>query len=341
MFRRAFATATRRRAMPEGPEVSSLADGLMRHVRRGDARIVGARIVSGRYATNAPPEGWDTLNEMLPLHVRAVRNKGKFMYYELSEGVSLWSTLGMSGGWTLRAHRHARLELDLDLPEREKEVLTFYDSRNFGTFKACFDDQKLRDRLARLGPSWTEPGQVTLDAFRALLRRGGKPQRERRLAVFLMDQTKTAGVGNYILAEALYAARIHPWARVGDIAKDDAVVAALHAAISEISTGSMQAQIVSAARRAGLTGGEGGGGGGGGGGGAGGGAGGGGGCGSGFALKVYGKQTCPRGLRVRRDKSGPHKRTIHWVPAVQVVGAEGAEAARSERSRLRTEESSR
>ena len=47
-----------------------------------------------------------------------------------------------------------------------------------------------------------------------------------------MDQTKTAGIGNYILAEALYAARIHPWARVGDVAQDDAVIAALHSAIA-------------------------------------------------------------------------------------------------------------
>ena len=316
MQRRSFMT-TCPRALPEGPEVSSLADGLRHHVEEGNsnensnnARIVSARIVSGRYATGAPPEGWDEFTAMLPLDVHGVRNKGKFMYYELAAGVSLWSTLGMSGGWTLRPHRHARLALDLERSSSH-DVLTFYDSRNFGTFKACFDDEKLQARLARLGPSWTQPGEVTLDVFRHLLAKGGKPQRRRRLAVFLMDQTKTAGVGNYILAEALYAARIHPWARVGDVAQDDGVVAALHAAISDISMGSLDAQRGSAARRAGLPplpglrkkgafGGTGG-------------------CGGDFALKVYGKNACPSGFPVVRDRNGPHKRTIHWVPEVQVL----------------------
>lgn len=299
--------------MPEGPEVSSLVDGLRHHVDDSSsiARIVSARIVSGRYTTGAPPEGWDEFTARLPLDVLGVSNKGKFMYYELAAGVSLWSTLGMSGGWTLRPHRHARIALVLERSSSH-EVLTFYDSRNFGTFKACFDDEELRARLARLGPSWTQPGEVTLDVFRQLLAKGGKPQRRRRLAVFLMDQTKTAGVGNYILAEALYAARIHPWARVGDVAQDDGVVAALHAAIGEISMGSLDAQRGSAARRAGLPplpglGTKG----------AFGGAGGG--CGGDFALKVYGKNACPRGFQVLRDRNGPHKRTIHWVPAVQVL----------------------
>ena len=220
---------------------------------RGDGcvRVVGARIVSGRY-TSQNPEGWTDFLDMLPLELHSVQNKGKFLYFQLCSGVSIWSTLGMSGGWTLRPHRHARLELDLLRGQTFGERLTFYDSRNFGTFKACFDDENLRKRLTRLGPSWTEPGEVTLDVFRALLRKGGKPQRRRRLAVFLMDQTKTAGIGNYILAEALYAARIHPWARVGDVAQDDAVIAALHSAISEISMGSLEAQRGSAARRAGL-----------------------------------------------------------------------------------------
>ena len=319
--RRTFVAATSRREMPEGPEVSSLADGLRHHFAdvagRGDGcvRVVGARIVSGRY-TSQNPEGWTDFINMLPLELRSVQNKGKFLYFQLCSGVSIWSTLGMSGGWTLRQHRHARLELDLLRGQTFGERLTFYDSRNFGTFKACFDDENLRKRLTRLGPSWTEPGEVTLDVFRALLRKGGKPQRRRRLAVFLMDQTKTAGIGNYILAEALYAARIHPWACVGDVAQDDAVIAALHSAISEISMGSLEAQRGSAARRAGLSnsasykrdrvfskhsG-----------------------CGSGFTLHVYGKSVCPRGYKVVRDRSGPHKRTIHWVPEWQVFGSEGA-----------------
>ncbi len=349
---RAFASLTAPRAMPEGPEVSALADGLRRHLLAAPRHLVGARVVSGRYAARredsaaaaaaaaAAPDGWDALLRRLPLGLRGVRNKGKFIYFELDGGVSLWSTLGMSGGWTLRPHRHTRLQLHLDdsraaaaaadddardddRRRRTPETLYFYDSRNFGTFKVCFDDAELRARLGRLGPSWPHD-EVDLATFRALLGRGGKPQRRRRLAVFLMDQTKTAGVGNYILAEALYAARIHPWARVGDVAQDPGLVETLHTAIREITLGSLASQQASAARRAGLPSppptptasadafGAGG-------------ANGGSGCGGSFALQVYGRRVCGRGFAVVRDQNGPHKRTIHWVPDLQVLGTGSAD----------------
>ena len=135
-----------------------------------------------------------------------------------------------------------------------------------------------------------------------------------------MDQTKTAGIGNYILAEALYAARVHPWARVGDVAGCPDLVEALHTAIREITLGSLASQQASSARRAGLPPppspvaptdafGKGGGGGGGGSG-----------CGGDFALQVYGRRVCGQGFSVVCDRNGPHKRTIHWVPDLQILG---------------------
>jgi formamidopyrimidine-DNA glycosylase len=75
---------------------------------------------------------------------------------------------------------------------------------------------------------------VTLAVFRALLSKGGKAQRRRRLAVFLMDQTKTSGVGNYILSEALYEAGVHPWATVGEVAADDGLAADLFHALRRV-----------------------------------------------------------------------------------------------------------
>lgn len=366
---RFFAVATAARRVPEGPEVTSLADGLMDYIvttpRKNHKRvsIVKANIVSGRYLDSTDPAadstskqktqrakpaeeeekapaGWRDLLRQLPLEILSVKNKGKFLFFELSDGVSLWSTLGMSGGWTLQRHHHSRIELHIEhdnvlIEERNnggndtqdnvgssahrlRQILTFYDSRNFGTFKACFKDTELQERLSRLGPSWAHD-EVSLDHFRKLLQKGGKPQQRRLLAVFLMDQTKTSGIGNYILAEVLYAARIHPWARVGDVAVNDDLTACLHGAIREVSLSSLAAQRDSAARRAGLPslpglrtygafdgrkrGYKG--------------------CGSSFDLKVYGRKYCPRGLPVLRDNNGPHKRTIHWVPEWQVLGSSG------------------
>ena len=98
--------------MPEGPEVTSLADGLMEYTvttpRRNLKRvnIVSANIVSGRYSDSstdsiagsaseqkfkeatraqgksAVPAGWHKLLRRLPLEILSVKNKGKFLFFE-------------------------------------------------------------------------------------------------------------------------------------------------------------------------------------------------------------------------------------------------------------------
>ena len=55
-----------------------------------------------------------------------------------------------------------------------------------------------------------------------------------------MDQGKTAGIGNYILSESLYLARVFPWARCGQL--DDATWHDLHAAASDVIARSHAAQ---------------------------------------------------------------------------------------------------
>ena len=60
------------------------------------------------------------------------------------------------------------------------------------------------------------------------------------VAKFLMDQGKTAGIGNYLLSETLYKARVYPWASCGDL--DPAAWAAVHAAAAETIGTSYAAQ---------------------------------------------------------------------------------------------------
>ena len=52
----------------------------------------------------------------LPLALDRVGCKGKFLYFALAGDASLWSTLGMTGGWTLRpAPRSGPLSRELQL----------------------------------------------------------------------------------------------------------------------------------------------------------------------------------------------------------------------------------
>jgi hypothetical protein len=175
--RRALLHATRAQRLPEGPEVAVLAEslslrygkanfpptdgmrrtvgGIVNDVDRpaGDVtwRLRDARVLSGRYgAGGTEPGGWPGLMHLIHSHpngpelkLRAVRFRGKFLYFQLhgldgldglggadgasgqaSAGsqppagaghLSLWSTLGLTGGWTVRSgHPHARLVLTME-----------------------------------------------------------------------------------------------------------------------------------------------------------------------------------------------------------------------------------
>jgi endonuclease VIII len=82
-------------------------------------------------------------------------------------------------------------------------------------------------RVARLGPDIMERPPA-LDDMVARLRRA---HRSREFGEALLDQTLVSGVGNMWKAEALWAARVSPWARLGELS-DEALRGVLAAAAS-------------------------------------------------------------------------------------------------------------
>lgn len=288
------------RMMPEGPECHALADTLHKRLGGGRYALEGVDVLSGRYAT-APPANLAALSAKLPLTLSGVRCRGKFIYFALAGDVSLWSTLGMSGGWTLGDHRHARLALTFrgegdDGPSR----LSFYDARNFGTLTVCFEPGRLDEKLASLGLSWLEDGESPDfdEKFAAIVDASVRRTPAKPLAVFLMDQKRTSGIGNYLLSEILWATGTRWDAAIGDVS--DARWAAIRDAALLLIRKSRDAQLgddrgrpLRAMRD--------------------------------FRLAAYGRAADPDGHPVRRV-TGPHGRTIHWVPERQ-VGPDEAEAA--------------
>ena len=112
-----------------------------------------------------------------------------------------------------------------------------------------------------------------------------------------MDQGKTAGIGNYILSEALHRAAVWPWAACGDLAEAD--WEALHGAVAEVARGSYASQAERAAARGGLSPTRG--------------------SFGDFRLHVYRQERTPDGLAVLRAQ-GPHGRAVWWVPELQTKG---------------------
>ncbi len=192
--------------MPELPEVETIRRDLARRlpgarivaVWRGDAPGVdpGIQALTGR--TLAPP-----------------LRRGKYLALPLDDGRLLAIHLRMSGRLFLAPpgeprDPYVRAEWTLeDLPDGGRGVLRFRDVRKFGQVR-ILDPSAWADLDRRLGPEPLAP-TFTVDALAARLR--GR----RSLKGALLDQSVVAGLGNIYVDEVLWAARLHPLRRAGDL----------------------------------------------------------------------------------------------------------------------------
>lgn len=196
--------------MPEGPEVKRNTDFLNRQL--SGKIIEEIKILSGRYTKEKGPFiGYEEMLEKM-LIISEVLCKGKFIYFKFQDGSSLWSTLGMSAAWQKKETKHSRVYIKTNYGN---EVF-FNDIRNFGTLKYVITEKELKDKLNTLGPDVLS-SYVDTDLF--LERLNKKPKWS--IAKALMNQSVVSGIGNYLKAEILYAAKISPHRLCKDLTRAD------------------------------------------------------------------------------------------------------------------------
>lgn len=312
--------------MPEGPEVRTLVDQLQPGVGK---RLVNLKFVSGRYCTHGSPKGFDEFRKTMTNYktddgnndiIQEWNCKGKFIWLSLDKGSkvdlvdedvkddfhrSIWITLGMSGRFQRDAflqqkeddgktHNQPRWYFEfLDTEgdsERETKKIYYYDTRNFGTLIFSTSLKELTDKLSTLGPDILDYSDISEEVFMTAFR---KPRQTMNVCKFLMDQKKIAGVGNYLLSEALYRSNLDPFADLGEIS--DAQAMDLYKEIIDTSAKSYESQGVTRANGGSyrdVDGNEG---------------------KFAFFLQCYGREYCPQGRKIIRETKGPHGRTIWYV----------------------------
>jgi formamidopyrimidine-DNA glycosylase len=192
--------------MPELPEVE--------HARRGLERWLAGHAVTRAFSRT-----------LVGRRVLSVARRGKWLRLTLSDGVLLFSHLGMTGRWLRRAaddppERWERARVDVDGASAR-----YVDPRRFGRLVVS---RKELPAWGALGPDPLTEGVDTRAMGRALARRS------RTVKEALMDQSLLAGVGNILATEALWTARIDPRSRTDALSPRDvsAIARGLRAAIA-------------------------------------------------------------------------------------------------------------
>jgi formamidopyrimidine-DNA glycosylase len=205
-------------AMPELPEVEI--------VRRELAKLRGSTIV--RLESN-DARIFEGRIDVVDRVIREVGRRGKWLRFELDEGL-VFSHLGMTGDWTLRAEGDGPLPFErLRMTVARKGEVTsarYTDPRRFGRFIATASDI---EAWQKLGPDpWLEG--IDEPRLLALLEK-----RRRAVKEVLLDQGLLAGVGNILAIEGLWRARIDPRAPAWRMTARDvhAIAAGLRAILEQ------------------------------------------------------------------------------------------------------------
>lgn len=265
--------------MPEGPECRRVAEGLLQSTQH--KKLTEIKILGGRFLKKKPV-GLDDLT--FPTSVIGGGVKGKFIWLELENEMTLWITLGMSGFWSKEKLPHSHLALCFE----DGTTVYFVDQRRFGTFRVA-SQTELQKKLKSLGIDLLNDSSISL--FDAIEQFERVP--EKTVTEALMDQRLFAGIGNYIKCEMLYRSGIHPLRKVKELDTVDigrlwqSCVRIMNASYKQGGASIRNYQDVDANKGEFV-----------------------------FEFEVYGRKLDPLGNKVERMET-PDGRTTHWVPTMQ------------------------
>ncbi len=217
--------------MPELPEVETIRRQLTPIV---EGRVLErVRVLDARWSVPLSPAELE--GALAGRRVERLSRRGKYLLWELQDGVRLAQHLRMTGSILCDppvAPAHARVHMELSGGAQTPCRLVVVDPRRFGTGQLLAGEEAATAFFsARLGLEPLEEG-FTAEHLRALARGRRAP-----IKAFLLDQRRVAGVGNIYADEALFAAGIHPLRPAGRLTLAEhrrlreAVVGALRAGI--------------------------------------------------------------------------------------------------------------
>ncbi len=210
--------------MPELPEVETVRVGLQEFLTGQAVKSVDCDWPKSLLVERSVVE-----SKLIGAMIESVNRRGKLIIIPLSSGYSMLIHLKMTGQLVYRPNTgkgfgggHPNDSLIDKLPDKSTRVvikltngtLFFNDQRKFGWVKLepTKDLEKNNAFLLKLGPEPLEDS-YSFEQLKTAIQRRSKTS----IKAAILDQAVLAGVGNIYADEALFAARIHPATKVGQV----------------------------------------------------------------------------------------------------------------------------
>lgn len=205
--------------MPELPEVETVRAGLASFLVNGIIFDVQKFRDNLRY--DFPK---DLTTSLLNVKILNIKRRAKYLLFELSNGSTIISHLGMSGSWNVYGvpnfsasnikyakHDH----LILFVKKQNKNIVAIYnDPRRFGFILNEKTENLNKNKF--LGKLGVEP---LSDDFNAKYLYEKFCKKNLSFKAALLDQTIISGLGNIYVCEALWRSNISPFSKVNDFCK--------------------------------------------------------------------------------------------------------------------------
>ncbi|MGI9331315.1 MAG: endonuclease VIII [Gammaproteobacteria bacterium] len=190
--------------MPEGPEIRLAADRIAKVLVNSE--IVEAQLNLPRLQPFRP--------RLIGTNVTAVDTRGKSMLTRFDNGLTLYSHNQLYGRWYVTPR-------DRTPSTRRSLRVALHTDRHSAWLYSATDIEVLTGKqlgehpfLCKLGPDVLDPSLRPTDICNRL----EQPKFQRRsVAALYLDQAFLAGIGNYLRAEILFTAGVHPAVRPQDM----------------------------------------------------------------------------------------------------------------------------
>lgn len=181
--------------MPELPEVECVRQGILECAVGHSITETWSRNLVHLLDPKSLP-----LRRLKGQTIHAVERKGKYLRW-IFDDYHFYAHLGMSGVWSYKAKREKHTHLEIMLSDGNNLIYT--DPRQFG-YLCLQSATQTSSRWDSLGPDAI--GQEFSGSYLFAKSRSSKIP----VKVWIMDQSKVAGVGNIYASESLFLASILP-----------------------------------------------------------------------------------------------------------------------------------